>query len=101
ALRAGERWRADIRAATGTITVEATPVGQMVWIPEAQKKVIYSFEEGEMRRQLEDSSHFEVLLPRVMDSSMKADTRGPVSAWRWELKMSSQRKEMHMPLLFT
>ena len=32
---------------------------------------------------------------------MKPDTRGEVTAWRWELQIKSRRKETSMPLLFT
>ena len=32
---------------------------------------------------------------------MVMDTRGPVSAWRWELELTPRRKEARLPLLFT
>ena len=37
ALHAGERWRADVRAATGKITVETTVTGEVVRIPQARR----------------------------------------------------------------
>src|SRR5271154_7202025 len=52
ALRAGERWRADVRAATGKISVETTATGEVVRIPEVGKEIVYHFGLGEVRRQI-------------------------------------------------
>src|SRR3984957_16468216 len=43
ALYAGERWRADVRAATGTISIETTSTGETVKISEGQNIVQYLF----------------------------------------------------------
>src|ERR1700689_2092772 len=43
ALRAGELWRADVRAATGKISVKTMATGEVVRIPEAKKEIIYRF----------------------------------------------------------
>ena len=65
ALRAGERWRADIRNATGPIAVQTASDGETVRIPEAGKEVVYRFYDGEIRRQVGASDFSELLLPRV------------------------------------
>ena len=101
ALHAGERWRADIRNATGKITVETTPEEEALRIPCGTNEVLYRFNAGEIRRQVASSDFSESLLPTVKASQMVMDTRGPVSAWRWELELKSRHKETHMPLLFT
>jgi hypothetical protein len=101
ALRAGERWRADVRAATGKITVETTATGELVRIPEGARSVSYRFESGEVRRQTSASNNPELLLANVKTSQMEMDARGAVSAWRWELELVPHRKETHLPLLFT
>ena len=101
ALRAGERWRADVRAATGNISLTTTPAGELVRIPESQKEILYRFEAGEVRREIPAIHHSWLLLPKVKDSQMKADSRGSVSAWRWDLELQQRRKETHLPLLFT
>ena len=44
ALHAGEGWRADVRAATGKISVETTAAGEVVRIPEREREVVYRFE---------------------------------------------------------
>ena len=101
ALRAGERWRADIRSATGKITVETTPQGEHLRIPQGTTAIIYSFKAGELHRQLASSRFSELVLPTVKASQMVKEVRGPVAAWRWELELTSRRKETHLPLLFT
>jgi hypothetical protein len=101
ALHTGERWRADIRSATGKITVETTPQGEHLRIPRGTIAIIYSFNAGEVRRQIASSDFSELLLPKVTVSQMVTEKRGPVTAWRWELELTSRRKETHLPLLFT
>jgi len=101
ALRAGEHWRADVRAATGKISVEVTTTGEVVRIPEAGREIDYRFESGEMRRESPAANISQLLLPQVKASQMAADARGPVTAWRWELELRQRRQETHLPLLFT
>jgi hypothetical protein len=101
ALRAGEHWRADVRAATGKISVETTATGEVVRIPETEREIVYRFESGEMRRQIALETFSQLLLPKVKKSQMKMNTRGEVNAWRWELELTERRKETHLPLLFT
>src|ERR1700690_441955 len=55
ALHAGERWRADIRNATGQITVKTTAEGEQLRIPGRAGGIIYSFSGGEVRRQIASS----------------------------------------------
>ncbi len=101
AMRAGERWRADVRAATGKISVETTTAGEVVKIPEGGKEILYRFDSDEVRRQMSSSEFSQLLLPKVKTSQMKLDARGGVTAWRWELELAQRRKETHLPLLFT
>jgi hypothetical protein len=101
ALRAGERWRADVRAATEKISIETTASGEVVKIPEGEKEILYRFDSGEVRRQLASSEFSELLLSKVKTSQMKLDARSTVTAWRWELELAQRRKETHLPLLFT
>ena len=101
ALRAGEHWRADVRGATGKISVETTATGEVVRIPETEKEIVYRFESGEMRREFSTSKNSQLLLPKVKTSQMKTEARGSVTAWRWELELTERRKETHLPLRFT
>ena len=101
ALRAGERWRADVRAATGNISVETTAAGEVVKIPEGGTEIFYRFDAGEIHRQTSASEFSELLLPKVKASQMQPDTRGETRAWRWELELAQRRRETQLPLLFT
>src|SRR6267378_4008242 len=101
AVRAGERWRADVRGATGKISVATTAAGEVVRIPKADKEIVYRFESGEVRREISNTGNSWLLLPKVKTSGMKLDARGGVTAWRWELELTQRRQEMHLPLLFT
>jgi hypothetical protein len=101
ALRAGERWRADVRGATGKISIETGAGGETVRIPKAGGEIFYRFENGELRRGISSKKVSALRLARVKASEMKADPRGAVSAWRWELELTPRRPEMRLPLLFT
>jgi len=101
ALHAGERWRADIRSATGNVTVETGPAGERLRIPRGRDQILYAFHAGEVRRQAASSGFSELLLPRVAASQMVKEMRGPVAAWRWEVKLTSRRKETRLPFEFT
>lgn len=101
ALRAGERWRADVRAATGEISVKTTSTGQIVTIPEGTKEIFYRFASGELRRQVASENVSQLMLPKVKASDMRSDPRGNVAAWRWDLELAERRQETHLPLLFT
>ncbi|HZF00538.1 MAG TPA: hypothetical protein VE344_01440 [Methylomirabilota bacterium] len=101
ALRAGECWRADVRAATGKISVETTASGETARIPEGGKEIFYRFEAGELRREVSGKNNSRLLLAKVKTSEMKTEARDNVTAWRWELEVTPRRKEAHFPLLFT
>lgn len=100
-LRTGERWRADIRAATGKITVQTNATGEVVQIPEGTRVVSYYFESGAVSRQFSATAQPLLLLSNVKTSQMAMDDRGGVRAWRWELEQFPARKETHLPLRFT
>ena len=101
ALRAGERWRADVRGATGKISVTTTSDGEQVRIPLGAKEIRYDFSHGELRRELWPAHGSQQLLGKVRSFAVSAATRSGVTAWRWELELVPRRKETHFPLLFT
>jgi hypothetical protein len=101
ALRAGETWRADVRSATGPITVETTPEGGTMAIPFRSTEILYHLANGELRRELKPSGQSRPLLAKVKSSQMQTEPRAGVTAWRWELELTPRRQETHFPLLFT
>jgi hypothetical protein len=96
AMRAGERWRDDIRNTTALPhTVENGVV-----IPQQSGEVIYTFKDGAVWRQAAGART--MALKDVKTSAMSADPRQHVDAWRWELELASPpRKVVLMRPLFT
>ncbi len=101
ALQAGERWRADVRSATGSISVEPTATGETVRIPKAKGEIRYRFENGELRRESTAPKTSWLVLPKVQTSEMKTELRFGVTAWRWELEVAPRRTEAALPLRYT
>jgi hypothetical protein len=101
ALQMGERWRADVRAATGQITVQTNATGDVIRIPEGKQVVAYRFETGKVSRWISATDKPMWVLANVNKSSMEPEPRGNVRAWRWELELNPVRKETHLPLRFT
>lgn len=100
ALRAGERWRADVRIAT-SVSFEQTVTNRTMRIAQKDKKIFYCFEGGAVRRQTSVSPKAELLLPQVIDSQMSAQPGEGLTACRWELQLAVRRPETQLPLLFT
>lgn len=91
AVHAGERWRADVRAATGAIRVEE---GKLV-IPHAHGPVTYEFAAHTVWR------NGESFLRDVKSSGMTADRRSRVTVWRWEVELASPRRPPAVRPLFS
>ncbi|HEU6448077.1 MAG TPA: hypothetical protein VFV23_06555 [Verrucomicrobiae bacterium] len=99
ALRAGERWRADVRAATGKISVETNSDGEWLAIPRGDEKIVYHFQDGQIHR-ITGSLDF-IVFQSVKMSEMNSEIRGGVTAWRWELELQSSPKQKLTPMAFT
>lgn len=101
ALRAGESWRADVRAAAGKISIETTAAGETVRIPEAGGAILYRFADGELHRENLAKKNSRLLLAKVKTSDMKMAARDNVKAWQWEVELVPPNKAGHFPLQFT
>ena len=95
ALKAGERWRADIRLATQPIEAEETTLT----IPQRAGEVIYEFTTNQVLRIA--GPRREVFLARVQQSSMAPERRGDVTGWKWELELERRLKEARVRPMFT
>ncbi|HZI34057.1 MAG TPA: hypothetical protein VFF11_17090, partial [Candidatus Binatia bacterium] len=93
--------RADVRAATGKISMETTTNGETLRIPVGTKAVIYRFANGELRREIPGQNDSRPVLAKVNISEMKPESRDGITAWRWELKLTPHHSETRFPLLFT
>ncbi len=101
ALHAGEQWRADVRSAISSLENAETGDTATFRIPTAKGAVVYSFTNGELRRQAAENTHPQVLLAHVKASRMLPDARRHVTAWRWELELQPVQKKPKMLPLFT
>lgn len=101
ALRAGEAWRADIRAATGKISVQSTSSGQIVEIPQANQTIIYRLTNGELRREIPAEQRSRIIFAALKSCEMKSSLRSEVTAWCWDMELAARHKGLHLPLLFT
>jgi hypothetical protein len=87
ALHAGERWRADVRAANNQARLEDTAAGQLLCLEGAHSPVVYRFYTNGVSRRL-GAGPWVRLLPHVKSSTMQPDPRQYVTAWRWELELA-------------
>ena len=94
-MRAGERWREDIRNATAP----PRPIENGVAIPQPSTEVAYIFADGAVWRQVAGSRT--LALKQVKASTMSADSRQHVNAWRWEVELTSPKKFVLVRPLFT
>ena len=101
ALEIGERWRADVRGATGAVELTTTGGAERLRVPEATSEVIYTFANGELRRQAGSTDPNTLWLSDIESSQMQSDPRWPIAVWRWELELKSTRKESRVRPLFT
>jgi Tfp pilus assembly protein FimT len=101
ALRAGDQWRADVRAATGPVQLTDADGVEQLRIPASAGEILYTFSGGELRRQAGAAAVNEVWLPNVKSSQMQSDLRRNVTAWRWELELKTVGKTAQFRPLFT
>ncbi len=100
-LYAGERWRADVRAAHGSLRLETTESEQILHLPAvARGEIAYRFYENAVFRRI-NSSPWSILLTNVVASTMESDPRQNVSAWKWELDLRPRSKPSRIRPLFT
>lgn len=100
-VNAGERWRADIRAAHARIEAISIAEGEALRIPTATGTVEYLWVEGELRRRANDQAPWITILPRVKASRMQSELRANVAAWRWEIELEPSQKKSRLRPLFT
>ncbi len=101
ALRAGERWRADVRSAAGPIRIEHVVGGERLVIPVAEGVIAYEHRTNVVVRR-PVSGPEAVLLKRVRASAMSLENREAVRVWRWELELQPPtRKSVQVRPLFT
>ena len=101
ALNVGERWREDVRAASGPLRVEENAKETLLQVPQAAGEVRYRLRDGIISRQTSGNTNWIDLLPNVKSSRMEPDPRRHVTAWRWELELQGRQKVARVKPLFT
>ena len=94
ALKTGERWRAEVRQATGPLKLVTEPgiADQALHIPSAGGEIVYFCTGTNLLRRVGEEGPWTVLLPAVKTSRMLPDAHGPITSWRWELELASSPK---------
>jgi len=102
-LQAGERWREDVRHATGPLKlvgIDGT-AEQAFHVPQASGDVVYYFTGTNLLRRAAADAPWLETLARVKTSRMNKDARGRVVAWRWEVELNPGKKKSAVRPLFT
>lgn len=95
-ISAGERWRADVRGATGGLIVRENEAV----IPQEKGNVVYKFGKVVRRRGAGSEAEW-VALAGVKASRMTEERRATAIGWKWEVELESRRKDAKMRPLFT
>jgi hypothetical protein len=101
ALKAGERWRADLRKATGPPALEQGLASRALAIPHKDGRITYLVVSNTVLRCTEPGDRCEVVFAAVKTSDFVRDPRQHVAAWRWELELPSRLKTARVRPLFT
>jgi hypothetical protein len=96
ALKAGERWRADIRAATATPQFNANALT----IPHEAGNLIYTLGTNVTRKSA-NSELIETVLTGVRTNQIILEQRAHAAVWRWEIELDQRRKNAKVRPLFT
>jgi len=96
ALHAGERWRADVRSANQGVRLEKLPAEQILHLKGTGGEMAYRFSTNAVFRQVGGGTWVR-LLANVKSSTVEADPRQHVTAWRWKLELAPRQKASVKP----
>ena len=96
ALDAGERWRADVRAAGAGIALDGGQTNRLLHLKSSRGEVTYRFANGAVERRVSSGSWIP-MISNVKASAMMSDTRQNVNAWRWELELQPRKRSSARP----
>lgn len=100
AVRAGERWRADVRSAGRQARLETVSGMQVLRLVGPRTDLSYAFMEGSVVRRVGAGAWVPVV-KNVKSSEMQADPRREVAAWKWELELQPRLKTTRIRPLFS
>lgn len=101
ALQAGEQWRADVRHASAALRSFEDDNGQHLEIPQPSERIFYHVSTNGIHRRTGENGPWVPLLPRPAHSRMFLDHRQHVTAWRWELELTTGKQNPRTKPRFT
>ena len=101
ALSAGERWRAELRAATASPRLVLEDNLPSLHLPMSDGEVIYRFDGHQVLRASGPEPRWVPILPGVGKSQFIEERRERVVSWRWELELEARRLDRRPPTQFT
>ncbi|MCS1411587.1 MAG: hypothetical protein M2R45_04787 [Verrucomicrobia subdivision 3 bacterium] len=101
ALKAGERWRADIRKATGPIRAFRESLQDYLEIPAGNQLIIYQFDQTNIWRHKSGETSPALFLEKVKECRFVSETRKHATAWRWEMELQTTKKTVRIQPQFT
>ena len=100
-LKAGERWRADVRAALAPPSIDSAADAPGIRIRSREGEIRYFARDGAVWRKGPASNAPVELLPRVQSTAFEKDQRQFVAAWRWTLELKKYRHQGSLKPVFT
>ncbi|HNQ87323.1 MAG TPA: hypothetical protein PKM73_01665 [Verrucomicrobiota bacterium] len=100
-VKAGERWRADIRQATGPVRLQTADGTTLLDIPVAGGTIHYLVVTNSVWRGTDPNGRVEPVLPAVATSRFIRDAGRHVAWWRWEVELPTRLKAARVTPQFT
>ena len=101
ALHAGERWREDVRTASGEPRLDAENGTPLLRLSHAAGEIDYTFRDGKVLRRVLPATNWFVILPGVANSTMRAEPRRHVTCWHWDVELKGRQKVARVRPLFS
>jgi hypothetical protein len=101
ALDAGERWRADVRAAISPPRLVQEGDLQALHLPQGATEVVYFFDGSNVVQRVGTNESWQPVLPRVKASRFLEEHREQVTVWRWEVELRPGPRPPKEAPLFT
>ena len=101
AMKAGERWRAEVRSATGEPWLQTVDGVEFFHIPIGTNQIAYSFQSNRVYRFISTNEGWQVALRDVKSAQVLAERREHAAGWRWEIELERRQKTVHVRPLFT
>jgi hypothetical protein len=99
-LKAGERWRQDIREAQDVPRIVVENDITALEIPKQSGLTVYVFEQNAIWRRSGLEAPWQTVLAGVKSSRVLRQPRRNVVAWIWEVELQTKKKVVRVPPLF-